>query len=228
MDFGPLLLSPTSPSALLSYIIGRQSYPTTLIVGSSREDFLNALSADIIGEPSPHDEVDPVPDHLTAPPNHPLLSSVLYQTAVAKHIRLLFVSTVSHLRAYLAVLTSTSPATPAPPNHEPRTHSRPPLLLIYGFIDLHRDSSEWSAQGLMSSASILVQCARRISFRPVVVEPKTRDGQPASSTVLDDPLPLLGSGNGDERSWTGRRMEMRRVLGRWFRFERGPWDEGMQ
>ncbi|KAF5016884.1 hypothetical protein F66182_11294, partial [Fusarium sp. NRRL 66182] len=136
----PIVLSPATPSALLSYIISYHRYPTTLIVGSTRAEFHASLLGDVAQHLALYDEREderPADTDATSPP-HPLLKAPLYQIAISRHIRLLFAPTVTHLRAYLSVFTpKDSPVSP-PPNHTPS--SRAPLLLIYGLLALHRDA----------------------------------------------------------------------------------------
>ncbi|GKT45470.1 uncharacterized protein ColSpa_05651 [Colletotrichum spaethianum] len=218
----PTVLSPSSPVELLHYIVTFQAYPTTLLICCPREDFISTLLFDIQGQ-------IPTEDHRDLDERRPLplLSATLYQTAVARHIRILFIPTVTHLRAYLSAFDPSDSLTPPPPNYLPPSlgKRRPPLLLVYGFLNLHRDSSEWSAQGLSNSAAALIEAARRTEFKPVVVEPKGAGGHEDFKAVLRDDIPVLsGSSRRDEGIWTGRTVEVKRVLGRWFRFQMGQWD----
>ncbi|KAK2044701.1 hypothetical protein LZ31DRAFT_575691 [Colletotrichum somersetense] len=221
----PTVLSPASPVELLHYIVTFQAYPTTVLVCRTREDFIAGLVSD--AQESTHDEDDRVPEERRLPP---LLSATLYQTAVARHIRVLFIPTVTHLRAYLSAFDPSDSLTKPPPNHpSPLSSSgkvRPPLLIVYGLLNLHRDTSEWSAQGLSNSAAALLEAARRTEFKPVVVEPKGAGGHEDFKTVLQDDLPVLSgsSRRGDEGVWAGRTVKVKQVLGRWFRFQAGQWD----
>ena len=155
------------------------------------------------------------------------MSAPLYQTAVAKHIRVLFMPTVSHLRAYLSVFDPADTKIPPPPNYTPsHNESGIPLLLVYGFLDAHRDTSEWNARGLSLSASILVDAAHRTSYRPVIIEPKGDDGHPDAETLLSEGVPLLGRNMANQGGWSGRMVEIRRILARWFHFRDGALSEG--
>ncbi|KAK2058314.1 hypothetical protein LY76DRAFT_593376 [Colletotrichum caudatum] len=221
----PTVLSPASPVELLHYIVTFQAYPTTILICYTRENFI----ADLVShaQENTHGEDDGVPEERRP---SPLLSATLYRTAVARHIRLLFIPTVTHLRAYLSAFDpSDSPMQP-PRNHPPPPSSsgkaRPPLLLVYGLLNLHRDTSEWSAQGLSNSAAALLGAARRTEFKPVVVEPKGAGGHEDFKAVLQDDVPVLSgsSRRGDEGVWAGRTVKVKQALGRWFRFQAGQWD----
>lgn len=169
----------------------------------------------------------------------PLLQQSIQRVAIAKHIRVVFLPSVSHLRAWLTVFPPADPKTVEPPpataaSTFARKAETAPLLLLYGFLDLHRDTSEWSAQGLGSTAATLVEAARQAVLRAVIVEPRmdwderVRD----SDALLGEEMPIL---SGAERraaardqdegggGWIGRTATVRRVLGRWFRFQEGPW-----
>ncbi|KAK1975367.1 hypothetical protein LZ30DRAFT_605818 [Colletotrichum cereale] len=218
----PTVLSPASPVELLHYIVTFQAYPTTILICYPREDFITNLVSDA-------QENTPEGDHRPPEERRPLalLPATLYQTAVARHLRILFIPTVTHLRAYLSAFDPSDSLTPPPPNYPPPSSAkrRPPLLLVYGLLNLHRDSSEWSAQGLSNSAAALLEAARRTEFKPVIVEPKGAGGHADFKAVLRDDVPVLsGSSRRDEGVWTGRTVEVKRVLGRWFRLQTGQWD----
>ncbi|KAH7369214.1 hypothetical protein B0T11DRAFT_278429 [Plectosphaerella cucumerina] len=216
---GPVVLSPSSPYELVEYIVAFQKHPTTLLICSTREEFFGALLHEIKSRLEPTNE----PNN-QAPLS--LLSSPLYQQAVARHIRILFVPTVAHLRSFLAVFEPKDSKVPPPPGAGISAGRRPPLLLVYGFLDLHRDSSEWSAQGISNTAAALVEGARRVGFQATIVEPKDGEKFESFEALLADAAPVL-SGSGGRREdggWTGRRIEVRRILGRWFRFQTGQWD----
>jgi hypothetical protein len=244
MPLAPLIFSPALPSELLTCIIRRHEHPTTLIVCSSQADFLNSLL---------NDAQNSLPvttgDGGQSSAPSALLSSPLYQVAIARHIRVMFVPTVSHLRACLAVFDTKDSKVPPPPVTANLGRAKtPPLLLVYGFLAMHRDTSEWSAQGISSTAATLLDAAMRVGFRAVVVDPPrvvTPTGESAEvhradadnghtgngteQPILSEELPLLSASlrragpHWDNVDWTGRTVTVARVLGRWFRYRRGDW-----
>ena len=224
----PLFHAPATPSELLSYLVTRQTYPTTLLVCCPREAFQEALLhhvASILNlESKPGDGSDSE-DQRHKRVVEALISAPLYQQAIAKHIRVLFTPTVSHLRAYLSVFDPAETKIQPPPNHSDDA-SRTPLLLAYGFLDAHRDTSEWTAQGLSSTASILVDAAARASYEPVIIEPRGDDGHPDTETLLSEMVPLLGRNVTGHGPWSGRTVQVRRILARWLQFRDGPLGEG--
>lgn len=249
MPLTPLILSPALPSELLTNIIRHHEYPTTLIVCSSQAEFLDSLLANA------QKSLSVAADGSQVPGLSSLLSSPLYQVAIARHIRMIFVPTVSHLRACLSVFTTKDSKVPPPP---PVTTSRQArtrhLLLVYGFLALHRDTSEWSAQGISSTATTLVEAARRVGFRAVAVDSprlvmQTEDdadaqgadddddgpvGSETEQTILSEEVPVLSASarrtgaDLDDADWTGRTVTLARVLGRWFRYRQGDWSQGVQ
>jgi hypothetical protein len=237
----PLFLSPALPSELLSYILNHHAYPTTLVICSSRADFFAALVQDIRRQSSgtapdtdPQDGEQshpvPVPAEEGKEVKHALLSSPLYQVATSRHIRIVYVPTVTHLRAYLSVFSPEESRVPAPPATCIVTSQIRPHILLYGFLELHRDTSEWSAQGLSNTTSTLVELAHRLSWQALVVEPKSGPRGTPLERVLRDTVPILSGGarrlgpDSEDGAWTGRTVEVGRVLGRWFRFQRAQWD----
>jgi hypothetical protein len=226
----PRFLAPATPSELLAYIVTHQTYPTTLIVCCPRPEFQIALLHNVTSTLSSEEQpAEADAGGLSSSQEQrtrvlkALVSAPLYQTAVAKHIRVLFMPTVSHLRAYLSVFSPSDSKVPAPPSYEaPESRCSTPLLLLYGFLDAHRDTSEWNAQGISCTASILVDAAYRTSYTPIVVEPKGDDGHPGLDTLLSESVPLLGGATTGEGVWSGRTVDVRQILGRWFKFYDGP------
>ncbi len=212
----PIFASPALPTELLRYVVHHCVYPTTLVVCSSQEDFLSCLAQDI-ASPSALPLGDQSPN-----PSPALLTASLQQLSVAKHIQTVFVPTVSHLRAYTSVFPVGIHKVPPPPSGA----SRNPRLIVYGFLDIHRESSEWSAQALSNSAAILVEAAKDLDFQATIIEPQ-RSGEEVTSSaaLLGEVLPVLaGSAKKDENGeWIGRAVDVRGVLGRWFRFQDVTW-----
>lgn len=245
----PLILPPALPSELLTYIIRRHEYPTTLIVCSTRAEFLESLLSDAQKKSLPAAGDDDQASALSS-----LLSSPIYQVAIARHIRMIFVPTVSHLRACLSVFNTKDSKVPPPPLTTTPGRARTlPLLLVYGFLAMHRDTSEWSAQGISSTAANLVETARRFGLRAVVVDPpqvvmQSEDGEEArdaganggdlgtetEQTSLSEEVPVLSASarragaHLDDVDWTGRTVTIERVLGRWFRYRQGDWAQDVQ
>lgn len=109
---------------------------------------------------------------------------------------------------------------------------------------MHRDTSEWSAQGISATAAGLVEAARTTAFGAVVVDAPSMvaageddeerlaqgiDSVAAGLEMLKEEVPLLtgsvarAGGDFDEAAWTGRKVSVDRVLGRWFRYKEGEW-----
>ncbi|KAK5661160.1 hypothetical protein OQA88_11051 [Cercophora sp. LCS_1] len=221
----PLFLSPALPSELVWFIVHHCSHPTTLLICSSREDFLSSTVQQMqtqAGSSPEGSHPDPKATQLVATP--------LYQVAVARHIRVAFIPTVSHLRAFLSIFSVANSKVSAPPPSANGATASPkaPLLLLYGFLDLHRDTSEWSVQGVSNTAAVLVEAATRVGFQAVVVEPQPNGSD--SEGLLTERMPILSgsarrTGAGLEgNGWTGKTGDVRRVLGRWFRFQPGEWE----
>ncbi|KAF5555214.1 hypothetical protein FMEXI_1620 [Fusarium mexicanum] len=219
-SFQPIVVTPQTPSELLSYIISYHRYPSTIIVGSSKEEFQSSLIEEITHhlalleeQQQPED-----PGNSETPSSHHLLKAPLYQIAISRHIRFIFAPTVTHLRAFLSVFTPKDSPIPAPPNYTPT--SRPPLLLVCGLLALHRDASEWSAQGIGNSAALLVDAASRNEFRAAIIEPKGIGGHDTLDHLGGEMIPLLnGTSRRDDGSWSGRTVSAKQVLSRWFEFD---------
>lgn len=175
---------------------------------------------------------------------HPLLIATLHQIVTSRFVNLVFVPTLSHLRAYLAVFSSEAKGQGVegeggPPKQSfEKIGNRTPLLVVYGMVALHRDTSEWSAQGLGSSVAALVEAGWRGGRKVVVVEERELydeseggEGAEIRTAGWDERLPMLNGSvkrvglESEDGGWSGRTLEVGRVFGRWFRFERGEWDQ---
>ncbi|KAI0103685.1 hypothetical protein GGR51DRAFT_249247 [Nemania sp. FL0031] len=240
----PILLSPALPSELLSYILDHHIYPTTLIICSSQDEFLASIIEDLRkqshkntrninqGEPQ---ESEPSHSQYSEEEEdtevkHSLLSSPLYQVATSRHVRVIYVPTVTHLRAYLSVFSPAESRVPIPPNYTLTGDNRAPHIILYGFLKLHRDTSEWSAQGLSNTTSTLVELVHRLSWDATLIEPRIGSCDTALEELLRETVPILNGGarslglGSEDGAWTGRTVEIGRILGRWCRFQRAQWD----
>jgi hypothetical protein len=237
-----IVLPPATPSELLTHTISHYRYPSTLLIGTSKELFLQSCSQDIaaqsiyetprhqrdhpdeeVREQDEEQEQSEKEDHdinHQQLQQHPLSKATLMQVAVSRHIHTVFIPTVVHLRAYLSVFSHDDSSTPAPPNPQPTATAgkqQQPVLLMYGFLELHRATSEWSAQGIANSASALVEAAARNGFRAVIVDPTGGGGYDNLKDMSHDEVPVLsGTAARDDGSWSGRTVEVRRIMGRWF------------
>ncbi|KAJ8130228.1 hypothetical protein O1611_g3400 [Lasiodiplodia mahajangana] len=236
----PIFLSPALPSELLSYILDHHIYPSTLIICSSQAEFLDSLVEDVrkqlhkntrnIDQEEPHGCEPSHSQHPEEEEKHALLSSPLYQVATSRHIRVIYVPTVTHLRAYLSVFSPAESRVPVPPNYTLTGDNKTPHIILYGFLGLHRDTSEWSAQGLSNTISTLVEVVHRLSWGGILIEPRIDSCDPALEELLQETVPILNGGarnlgSGFENgAWTGRTVEVGRILGRWCRFQRAQWD----
>ncbi|KAL2208593.1 hypothetical protein CC79DRAFT_1366804 [Sarocladium strictum] len=222
----PIILPPGSPTEFLSYVIAHCRFPSTVVICCPRQDFATALTNDTLPPQGPPDDPQKPETGEVPTQKHPLLRQTLVQIAVSRHIRIVFTSSVTHFSAWTSVFSPSDLRLPAPPVPESSDY---PTLLVYGLIGLHRDTSEWSAQGLGSSIATLIDAAAQHRFRAVLMEPKIdkppqdeseKDAEPGAESFEDEQLPLLkGIGMREDGTWAGRTIELRRVLGRWFELD---------
>ncbi|KFA63621.1 hypothetical protein S40285_03142 [Stachybotrys chlorohalonatus IBT 40285] len=223
MEPRPVVLSPATPSQLLEFIISQHRHPTTLIIGSPKHEFLEALVQDVRPSAPQSEDEDPEqqPQELSAGVDRHkrgLFGASLMQVAVSRHIRVVFTPTVTHLRAYLATFSSKDSKIAPPP--ESMSEDSTPLLLVYGFLNIHRDGSEWSAQGIGNTASALVEAAVYNGLRAAVMEPLGVEEPPIIESQLAESIPLLsGTFLRGNSTWNGRTIPVRRVFDRWFIYE---------
>ncbi|KAH8808955.1 hypothetical protein F5884DRAFT_794027 [Xylogone sp. PMI_703] len=272
----PIVLPHALPTELLTYVLAHQAYPTTLVICEDRKTFLESVTSTLndssrpssteqqlqpevpSGEgavPAVAENVDnlgseqdpPRPTSNQPLPQHPLLTNTIHQLVTSRSINIVFIPTISHLRAYLATFPNFSASSHvSPPQH--REWDKPgekcPLLVIYGMLELHRDTSEWSAQGVGSTLASLVQVSYPSGRKVVIVEKKTgsngamdarisEEEEVRTGEVKEDPweelIPLLSGSvrraglDIDSQGWSGRTVKLGRILRRWFVFEKRDW-----
>ncbi|KAL8645013.1 MAG: hypothetical protein Q9210_006951 [Variospora velana] len=219
-----LALPPTACHALIDYILQNHEAPTTMVICSSREAFLVGLQSSMQADNLNEITVDSGPLDASI---HPLLIPTIHQLAASSSIATAFTPSLLHLRAYLACYAPARDPEPTS-NTLARRGSQSAMLVIYGLLKLHRDTTEYSVQGLSRSLVIAVEAANTWQMRLTLVEP-LEDTQPSAPEPImeteavspPDPwseqVPLLNSSlvptNGS--TWAGRTVEVGAVVARW-------------
>ncbi|MCJ1335387.1 hypothetical protein MMC09_000656 [Bachmanniomyces sp. S44760] len=227
---GPVVLECDSLTEFFSYVQRRHCAPSTVIICSSREEFLEALEKNMSHDQNRDDQS--TEDAQTSHGLHHLLIPTIHLVASSRTIDLAFVPDLMHLKAYLALYSPPVDSVAGPSNyHRPGDRSR--LLSIIDILGIHRSTSDYSAQGLSRTLASAVDAADRAEAQLVLMETMTdvHDIMPEesglSSSTRRDPwkeqVPLLNGSLrlGDEqRFWAGRTIEIRKIVARWCRFER--------
>lgn len=151
---------------------------------------------------------------------------------------MVFVPSIAHLRAHLAVLRPKSSIKPTESGN-PSSDCRESFL-IYGLVDIHRDTSEWSVQGLAAVVAAAAEAAHRLKTSVFLIEELSAldewnddqkaeelvDSEAQREIVWQQKLPMLNGSlrrqfsaddPGVER-WIGRTVEVGSVLSRWCEF----------
>jgi len=114
------------------------------------------------------------------------------------------------------------------------------LIVLYGLLELHRDTSEWSAQGLGDTLARAVEAgwrtgrritlleeSKRVGVERYVDEDEGEDRRKGRWKGWEERLPMLNGSvkrvgfESEGAGWSGRTVEVGRVLARWFRFGKG-------
>ncbi|KAI9649699.1 hypothetical protein NHQ30_002280 [Ciborinia camelliae] len=197
MSPSPIALPPALPSELLTWILGHSAYPTTILICKPRAAFLSSLLADITSNTLPpsasSNDIPSSPPNPTCTtvqsqtPAHTLLLKTLHQISLSRHISLIYIPTTSHLRAYLSVHSpETSSKVEAPPDRKwDKVGKKRAMVVVYGLVELHRDTSEWSAQGLSRSLAGLVAMGGRDERVVVCLEEMRREIERGGEMQVD-------------------------------------------
>ncbi|TQW00488.1 hypothetical protein V2A60_001567 [Cordyceps javanica] len=229
-----LILPPSTPAAFLTHVLEARQPPSTVLICASRPAFLQAAVAELHHSSSSSSD----------PPD--VLRATLGRVAIARHVHTAFIPSVTHLRAYLSVF-------PFHKNEQQQQQQQQHTLLVYGFLDVHRDAGEaWSAQGIGCSAACVVEAAARAGLTAVVLMEPTSwecvggagagagddddDGLPQQEekekerwAVYEEQIPVLGTTAGirEDGTWGVPCTSARAILERWFTFN-VSWDNQVE
>jgi len=221
MALPPLLLT-----EFIGYVLQNHKAPTTLVICSSRETFLDELRACIDNTQS----LSASRTEEGSKEMHALLTPTIHLIAKSQSVKLAFVPTLPHLRAFLGTHTNSaksgiSSSTMIKPG------SQTSMLAICGIARLHISTAEHSAQGLSRTLAAAVEAAKTGGQGLVLAELNERNGRDDHEAAndgdgnLEDPwkeqVPLLSGRirfGGEERSWAERTIEVGKVAAKWCTF----------
>ena len=220
----PLVLEGINLPDFVQYILKTHAAPSTLIICSTKEVFLQQLHhSHATNADHDRDNGSPTRQQWTTPTLRLLVSS--------RTVKLAFCPELAHLRAYLAAHT-----------HREQNDSIPTrTLAILNPINVHKPTSAFSAQGLNRTLAVAVEAAHHTNSRLVLAEvplavthedlpdlpdfPMEEEGvhgaatRPLASSPWDEEVSILNvttkSFGTGERGWVGRTVKVRAVVGRW-------------
>ncbi|KAK8219346.1 hypothetical protein M8818_001080 [Zalaria obscura] len=189
----PTVLDDVTLLDFVQYIMDHHITPTTLIVCSSREAFLqdlwDAICISSDASSNEHheyaEEQQDSPEHSTAQehrpseqplqaPHHPLLEPTLRLLSSSRTIQVAFCPDLLNLQAYLASLPykeARSEQNMQPDKAKPMfSGGKTSQLAILNLIRLHRPTSSFSAQGLNRTLAAAVDSAHRLGRKLLLAE----------------------------------------------------------
>lgn len=182
----------------LQYIFNNDAPTTTLIICSTRDQFLEQLHTSIRGATA-----------ITNAGRHHLLTKSIGVLSTSSRVRLVFCPTLEHLRAYMSVLRSVEKSSSL-------AGSKKPLLAVLDPASLHATTSEFSAQGLSRTFAAMVETAAREGMDLVLCECQgSGESVENGGSLWNEHVPIL---NGSVRM-EGRGVSVRSVAKRWFDFK---------
>ncbi|KAI9753923.1 MAG: putative serine/threonine protein phosphatase [Chaenotheca gracillima] len=246
----PLVLTSNSPADFIKYIVEHSNSPTTLVVCSTRDEFLEQLLCVTTRSDSndTRETTGSLPGH-----DLELLTPTLSLLTVSTAITVAFCPTLQHVRGYLSTFSS-RPIDAQDRRDDPAQTAagafttRRSILALFNPISVHRSTSDFSAQGISRTLAVAVEAAHRCEMRLVLSDygdddQDVEDGGTLEQTfqlseaeapsrrptrgIWDEEVPFLSrtvsfrniGGDADDRSWTGRKVTVRRVVGRWCAFQ---------
>ncbi|KAL8640514.1 MAG: hypothetical protein Q9228_002570 [Teloschistes exilis] len=210
-----LALAPMEAVDIIDYVLQNHVAPTNMLICSSRQQFLEKVQMSIKKQESS----DSIP--------HPLLLPTIHQLATSSTVNIAFVPTLPHLRAYLSSFTAEEGL-----QHASAVLAKPgsqlSMLAVYGFLNLHHCTTEYSVQGLSRSLAIAVEAADICRMQLVLVEDPgdweietselndEADTSPARD-IWKEQVPILNSSIAlsDDRAWAGRTVDIGAIVRKW-------------
>lgn len=197
-------------TGFLREIIDRCDFrPITLIICSTREQFLERLIA-TIRNPE---------DGMAAPEDQQLLARTIGLLSKSRNIKLVFCLSVESLRAYISVLRMT--------HDKLQEESKRPLLAVLDLLSLHHLPAEFTAQGISRTLAAMVEVTSRQGVDVELCEcMDSLDGGTSSrgEALWNERVPLANGStlSGPEDSiLKGRLVTPRKIAQRWFIFDAG-------
>ncbi|KAF1816822.1 hypothetical protein P152DRAFT_426140 [Eremomyces bilateralis CBS 781.70] len=186
--------------AFLTHFLSVQRPPSSLIICSTEEGFLEGLTG-----PSASASLGVL---------QALLCPTLEHIHTHEQVHVAFCPSVQSLKAYLSVFEACSK-----PNPEHESGQRRPILAVINLISVHEGTSSDSAQGLSRACAMAVEAAIRTGLELMFFEtaeiPRRYDGWERQVGILSSTTRSFRSG---ERAWVGRTVPVKAMLGRWCRF----------
>lgn len=222
-------LTPTNIGRLVDEVCA-QGTPTNLIACCSRSYFLKQLveytrpdatttheaSEDLPSQESPSPDIETEDDPTSLRPKPSLLvHPTLKLIAVSSKVKLAFCPTIPTFRAYLSTL----------PIHAAAEDIQLSRVIIMNVLALHRDTSEFTLQGLSRSFSLIASVNQSLRGGVELLECTDVDDR---LSPVDGPLPwdvevplLSGSIKIGEagQGWAARKISVKNFADRWFNFE---------
>ena len=218
----PIAILPENPIDLLQWLLRNCDAPTTLVICSDRDSFLDYLSTFVEATRDP-ETGEIAPCSLLTPRIHLISSS--------QKIKILFTPSLAHLRAYLcavAVESSNESINTEDSLGVGKAKKKARFLVIWGLAAIHRSTLEHSAQGLSRTMAAAVEAADGLRRRLLLAETHAPDllleeegdsGRQASA--WREQIPLLSGSvrfGGEHRGWGVKTIEVGAVVEKWCRF----------
>ena len=205
-----------SSAHLISYFLRGHALPVTLVVCSSREQFVAELQNACASEQSNAYE------DFSSASSHGDFSGLVMNTiemlSLSSDVVLLYAPTLHHLRAFLSVHR--------PAFSDEVFNAEAPdttSLAFWGLIDLHRSTADYTAQGLSRTISLAVETAYLAKQRLILAEPViARTSDDSEETLVLSPweeqVPLLSDSvkiEGGRQTLAVHSLQVGNIIQRW-------------
>lgn len=214
----PIVVEIRHAQEFIQYVLETHAPPSTLIVSSSKADFLGTFQS---ANATDDGDVQDVREHEQPAADESAAAQVqqfaptLRLLSTSRTLKLVFCSDITQLRAYLACLAtdnSSDSRNEQTVDSPLRKQNAVPILAILNPIDIHRSTSSFSAQGLNRTIAVAVEAAYRTESKLVLAE-TTLGAWSEELSILNVTNRRLGE------LALGRTVTAKAVAKRWCSFE---------
>ena len=209
----PIVLIPGDILLFMQYILGLVE-ASTIVICSSRDAFLDSLlqSTQCPTRTSPRSDI---------------LEPTIELIDRASSIEVVFCPTLQHLRAFLSTYTTVTKSDSPNNLRMTKRDGKIPALALLNVINQHRETSEFSAQGISRTFAAAIEAALHSRRQLVICEcsPKyaSKNESQGQPDVWEEQVQIMNDINRTSQSadapWMTSTITIRRIIARWCLFK---------
>ena len=209
----PIVLIPGDILLFMQYVLSLVE-ASTIVICSSREAFLDSL---LRSTQCP----------TKTPPRSDILEPTVELIDRASSIKVVFCTTLQHLRVFLSTYTTVTKPDSSNSLRMTKPDEKVPALALLNVINLHRETSEFSAQGIGRTFAAAIEAALYSRRQLVICEcsPKYafENESEGQFDIWEEQIQIMNdtyrTSQSAEAPWMTSTITIRRIIARWCSFK---------